>query len=285
MDQMIASSVVAANSSVQSNLIDRTGEAVNQFSSEILGYAIILAAIGTITMALIELYKSMMNSRLHFHKKRVRAWLNADRDPDAYSEMMSIATGNPIKDDFLTSHSVRITNKAMGEVHFSDVIFDQPTEKMMGQFQSAANIVMDFPARYPALYAFLTGSVSANRLHEDARQWVDYCAMASNGMAYEGYGEKKLGREASQSRARLANLVARKLDGFQNETQYLWAEYNQRAAVVLGSIIMYSVLKNSDAGDHLGPLAIALLSVIGGMVSPFAKDVVSALSGLNAKRK
>lgn len=284
MSEVIASAVPATNAT-------SAGDVVNYISGTMLDYAILLAAIGTITMAIIELYKSVRNSRLHFHKKRTWLWLHADNDSTAYSEMLSLATGHPIKDTFVTPQTVGFARSAIGEVHFSDVIFDQPTDKMMGQMQAAVNIVLDFPNRYPALYAFLTGSESARILHEDAQLWLTYCNKVSTGVVANGIGaeeNKQLGRDAAQARARLANLVARKLDGFQNETQYLWAEYNQRASVVIGTVFLLYVLTHFEAtysGKPLGIGAILLLSVFGGMISPFAKDIVSALSGLNAKRK
>ncbi len=281
MDSVIASAVQAASTPT-------AGDVVNNFSGLILNYAILLAAIGTITMAIIELYKSVSNSRLHFHKNRTRVWLQADQNPEAYSEMLSLATGHPLREAFLEKQSVGFARAAIGEVHFSDVIFDQPADKMLGQMQAAVNIVLDFPQKYQALYAFLTGSESANKLHDDAQLWMEYCgkvsAGASAGITWKE-DDKQLGRDAAQARARLANLVARKLDGFQNETQYLWAEYNQRASVIIGTAFLLYVLSQVDSARNLGWMGILLLSVFGGMISPFAKDVVSALSGLSAKRK
>ena len=281
MDPVMVSAVQAASATTAADI-------VNKFSEAALSYAVLLAAIGTITMAVIELYKSVRNSRLHFHKKRTRLWLRADEDPTAYSEMLSLATGHPLKETFTRTQTVGFAKLATGEVHSSDVIFDQPTDKMMGQLQAAVNIVLDFPRKYKALFAFLTGSESANMLQDDAQLWMEYCSKSSAGASTSESGkeeDKLLAREAAQARARLANLVARKLDGFQNETQYLWAEYNQRASVAIGTAFLLYVLPQVDSAKHLGWLGIVILSVCGGMVSPFAKDIVTALSGLNAKRK
>jgi len=89
-------------------------------------------------------------------------------------------------------------------------------------------------------------------------------------------------RGAAQARARLGNLVSRKLDVLQNEIEFDWARLNQLWSVAGGGTLLAWILLNQK--PHLSPDMVVLLSLLGGLVAPFAKDVVSALTSLRARR-
>ena len=103
---------------------------VDGFASNILAYAVLLAAIATITMALLELVKALpfVTARLRYHRRRVQRWMNEEKQ--AYDELLILAVAG---------------------VNSADALFDQPTDKMMGQLQAAANVALDFPARFLSL--------------------------------------------------------------------------------------------------------------------------------------
>lgn len=244
---------------------------VEQFSQNILKYAVLLAAIGTVTMALIELLKSVFDVRMRYNRWRIRKW--AGTDVVAELEGMCVGSAKP-------QGAPSLLGRVAGEIEFSGVLYDQPAEKMMGQLQAAANLALDFPYRYDRLYRFLTGTRA--ELAGDAKLWHDYAKAVAEGKARE-----EDARLATQARARLGMLVTRSLDSFQNETQYLWAELNQRIAVVsAAAFIFWLLFVMPDTKEWKFDLVRAvILAFVGGLVAPFAKDVVSALSGLTARTK
>jgi hypothetical protein len=236
---------------------------VGGFTANILAYAVLLAAIATIIMALLELTKALLHLRLFYHRYMISKWLNDDQ---RYNELLILAVGE--KDD-------------------SSMLFDQPTDKLMGQIQAVANVVMDFPHLYPALYEFLThipqagSSLSGEKA--DSKIWSEFSRHVSS-LQERDKQELQL---ATQARARLDHFVARKLDAFQTKTEYKWARLNQLVSVVGSAIFICALLvklEESKAvkGDYSAS-QIFLLSAFGGMLAPFAKDVVSALSNLRAK--
>lgn len=251
--------------------LDAITTAIEGMAHDITAYALILAAVGTLTMALLELLKSVADARMRFNSWRIRKWLPAD----ALDELQLLATG---------SAEPRKPRRAIqgfvtGEILRTDVLYDQPVEKMMGQIQAAANMALDFPHLYSELYQFLANPLAASEQSDDAKQWLAYAQAVAENTQQSG----DVARAATQARARIGNIVARKLDAFQTETQYLWAEYNQRAAVVCaGAFLCYLLVGVVHMENTLKVIA---LSVFGGLVAPFAKDVVSALSGLTAKAK
>jgi hypothetical protein len=234
--------------------------------ANILAYAVLLAAIATIAMALLELLKAVSRVRLLYHRWMIKRW-----SEQAYPELLLLT---------------------VTEVDSAGALFDQPTDKMMGQVQSAANVALDFPEIYPTLYAFLTrtpASVAARRetgvgessgKAEDAQVWRQYSRTLDN----DRRSDESLpegAQAAMRARARLDHFVTRKLDAFQTRTEYIWARSNQLVATIGCGVLIYYVLDASRL--ELTPTQFFFLIVFGAMLAPFAKDVVTALTGLRAR--
>lgn len=238
---------------------------VDGFAANIVAYAVLLAAVATITMALLELAKAVGRVRLVYHRRMVAQWVGAE----AYHELLQLA---------------------VAEVESAGALFDQPTDKMMGQIQSAANVALDFPELYPSLYGFLTRaprSAAAQKetgggrsvgTTEDAMVWREY----SRTLDLDRRGDEALppgAQAAMRARSRLDHFTTRKLDAFQTRTEYIWARANQLVAVVGCGAFILVILSSI-------PLSLpqkVMLAAFGGMIAPFAKDVVSALGGLRAR--
>lgn len=233
---------------------------VESVAGQILDYALLLAAIGTLTMALLELLKGVFFARKFFHRWYVERWLAAASHPEeTRTELLALAAGGAGN---------------------ANVLYDQPTAKMMGQIQAAANVALDFPDRYPRLYALLAATPGGG---DDQKHWREFSEKRMNGRARRTAGKDDAeARQALQARARLGNLVARKLDALQNRMEHDWARLNQTVAIVGGGAILGMLLSSVQPAMPLESLVV--VSVLGGMVAPFAKDVVSALTGLRARR-
>lgn len=232
------------------------GKFIEGVSGRVLDYAMVLAAVGVLAMALLELLKSLLRLRKHYHASRIRGWI---RDWSVYRSLLALAVG--------------------GEDN-AGALFDQPTAKMMGQIQAAANIAIEFPESYPEFFHFMTALPEHQAAKDDVEKWTAYAARAARGgINKENMADQQLIRNGTQARARLDHLVARKLDAFQTTTEYRWTLLNQAVSVALGTLVLWYVLAQLKA-----PGAAYVIAVVGGMVAPFAKDVVSALSGLRATR-
>lgn len=243
---------------------------IEAISNQTLDYALLLAAIGTLSMAFIELAKGLTAFRRHFHRRELARWMP---EPDCRREVLVLAAG--------------------GEQN-ADVLFDQPTERMLGQIQAAANLSLEYPDRYPHAYAFFTREDLQTTLAQtggapdDSQCWADFAERT----AREGYAtdeaqrlkQESEGRAAQQARVRLGNLIARRLDMFQNRTQYRWARLNQLISIAAGAALTaYALTRANDVNNTGDWLALVLLSLLAGMLAPFAKDVVAVISGLRAR--
>jgi len=247
---------------------------IDPFVRYILDYLIVIAAIATITMALLELAKALFRLRYLFHKWCVTTWV-----------------GNPF-----TLNELLILSAS--DVQTAGALLDQPTDKMMGQIQSAANVAVDFPDLYSNFYSFLTRvprSEAAARIAggittpesgtPDSDVWRNFITKASPTPSEQSGPDEEV-VAATRARARIDHFITRKLDAFQTRTEYLWARANQAISVAGAAVFIFVLLRSpSTTGVYVPSVARAIfLSIFGGMIAPFAKDVVAALSGLRARR-
>jgi len=243
---------------------------IEAISNKTLDYALLLAAIGTLTMAFIELIKGLTAFRRHFHRCELTRWMP---DHNTRRELLVLAAG--------------------GEEN-AEVLFDQPTERMLGQIQAAANLSLEYPDRYPLVYKFFTQEDARSKIErksdmtDDSDFWESFATRTMR----EGFSsneaqrlkQERDGRTAQQARARLGNLIARRLDMFQNRTQYRWARLNQLISIITGATLTaYALASTNKIDSPKDFIALVLLSLLAGMLAPFAKDVVAAISGLRAK--
>jgi hypothetical protein len=242
---------------------------IDRLVENTLTYSLLLAAIGTLSMAFIELVKGVTGLRRHFHRRQFNRWM---QDPASRKETMILTTGG---------------------MRYENVLFEQPIERMLGQIQAAANLSLEFPDRYPHAYAFFAKEdlevkkmQTAARHKPDSELWADFAERTARAgvTAKAGQRLEEESRAAQQARVRLGNLIARRLDAFQNRTQYLWARGNQLAAVTTAALLTaYVLTRNKDMTGPEDVIALVCVSLLAGMVAPIAKDVVSAISGIRTK--
>src|SRR5947209_16183211 len=120
----------------------------------ILKWAVVLAAVATIVMALLEAAKAVMRLRFLYHWAFVRSWLG----PTAFAELKALTLGR---------------DKRPGP------LLDQPTDKLMAQVQASSNLALDFPIAFPGLYEVLTQGAAGNSL--DAATWRDFSQKVESG--------------------------------------------------------------------------------------------------------
>jgi hypothetical protein len=147
---------------------------------------------------------------------------------------------------------------------------------MMGQIQEAADIALSNPFVYEELYLFLTQGAR----EDDISNWQRESELVPD--------EKSQDRQAMKERvdayARLSKLVKRRLDSLQITISYQWRSRNQRYSITLGGAILFVCLAyieiSASTWAMINPLIwlrIFAVSLLGGIVAPVAKDLVTAL--------
>jgi hypothetical protein len=282
----------------EQGVFSKVGDVVNGQGGRVLGYALTLAAVGTLAMALVEITKSVLRLQLRYNRWSVQRWTRGA--PRALWKLMAAlpsfraTTPSRAFDDANATLSELLLLSAGGHDE-ANALFDQPVEKMMGQIQAAVNVAMDFPQEYPHLYGFITKIPNdywlhgaANNTSQDDVRWaqgmdkVHRIRTSPPQSAPLDPATLSEAQASAQARARLNNLVARRLDAFQNETQYFWMRLNQWAATILGTVIFAIALHTAD--DSLSWIVLILLSIPAGVVAPFAKQLSTSLMSFGGKK-
>ncbi len=261
--------VVALLASTPSLAADESTQAtvtkISDFAQLALNYAGVLTAAGTVSMALVELIKGLFDLRRRFQQSKLNQWLKGEA-PDVRSELLYLSIGDKKHDNILCG---------------------QPLDKMMGQIQAAARIALDYPNEFPALFAFLCktdfekAAPSTHVAFKDRAIWTTHAKTHRSivAPAPTSPAQTAAASDAAQARSRLANLVSRKLDGFQLRTQFWWDRSNQTFSIGVSCGLLGTALYEQGMG-----LAASLgLGLLGGLIAPFAKDFSQSLSKFASK--
>ncbi len=242
-------------------------DAVDRQSGKFLGWFAVLVAVSTLAMALAEVVKAVFDLRRHFHQWRLQRWLG-ERHAEVLPELLYLAIGT-------RDHE--------------SVLCGQDLPKMMGQMQAAARVALDYPEHFPKLYGFLVSTDVGAAVHpsdKDPETWSRSARHSRAGGVTPGVADAAPppspadAAQAAQARARLSNLVSRKLDGFQLRTEYWWARDNQLLATVISIVVMWNAVgMASPDADWVLKL---MLGLLGGLLAPFMKDLTQFVSAVKS---
>ena len=292
---------------------DAVAKALSELASQLGIYVAVLAGTSGLAVALMEAYKKLFSIRGKFHRTAIIRWLSErpDRIPGELASTISSSgasqyavqdkRGAPAGYDpgvayaelfHLTSGQRQPSRpQPRGGINqwrgIDRAVFELDTAKMMSQVQDAADAVLNSPALYPQLYAFLTRGVPA----ADANSWKTYLANPN---------APAPSKKESDLYGRVRLLMRRQLDAFQCVTANRWEELNQLWAVVVGAVILFvalliaadhktteafmpwqSMLDGIDAVNKTsGWAGVILKSLFGGALAPIAKDLLNSLSVL-----
>lgn len=267
---------------------------VTSFADYLLTYLLALAAVGALAMALIELWKKLRDTRTRYHVRAVTEWMESIPNPAhdkrtaakdmphkpsaqaAYKELIHLTTG--VSMDKAGSASASLIHRS-GKLGGWNWLKDRPEfalyalelEKMMGHIQDAADIALSNPKLYSNLYFFMTDGADG----DDIKEWYKSADAVPAG--------DKINRAKAKERAglfsRLQQVTKRKLDAFQLYTSYRWGNRNILAANIVGIVVLFAVFVWLEFTNQvqLSYALIVPLSLLGGILSPVAKDIVVAL--------
>jgi hypothetical protein len=285
--------------------------AVNQLTDFLLRYLIPLAAVGAFSMALIEFGKKVFDKRTKFQTLRWIRWMQrADveqdppavgkapkdktaRSPDterALTQLLQLCTGVSTTEATDAARKLFDSGGTLPLLYAwsrspAHAVFALDLARMMGSIQEAADIALATPTQYEDLYLFMTKGADP----KDVSDWLTKgpATMLTVDNLPEAE-QKKVVKEQAERFARLRQLVKRRLDGFQLYTADRWASWNQFAANIAGFIVMFVALlyahwSSRHVAMTLDEVAasftwmIVPISLLGGIFSPVAKDLVTAL--------
>jgi hypothetical protein len=273
---------------------------VNRFTDYLLGYVGALAAVGALSMALIEAGKKLLDSRTRFQALRWTQWLQRSPFetsaisgvaansgatiglPSAYGELLQLSTGVPRAEAIDAAERLLAKGGHLPARHAflrselpAHALFALDLQRMMGSVQDAADIALASPRQNASLYLLMTSGADP----ADISRWYEEGPDSMLAIADPTPKDRAAIKEHADRFARLRQIVKRRLDGFQLYAGDSWAAWNQTVANVVGIVALFLILiwVKSTSATSPGYPTIVVLSLFGGILSPIAKDLVSAL--------
>jgi len=246
-------------------------DAIYAFTDFLMRYGIALAAVGALSMALIEAWKKLFDTRTKYHLRAVLAWMGGP-EAASYAQLVHLTTGSPLPAPEAAARHARLahTHRPMPR-DFELALFTLELERMMGHVQDAADAALRDPARYGALYRF----VASGAAESDVKEWER--------AAYTVDAGKEDAAKRAALYARVHTAAKGKLDAFQLYTTHRWANMNQLVANAVGAVVLFLAMVWTQLIANAGELSAATLllvlplSLLGGVLAPIAKDLVVAL--------
>jgi hypothetical protein len=231
-------------------MIDQVSAGLQELSDDILKYALVIAAVGTISMALVDVIKGLFRIKGYFLRQMTRSWII---DRDARNDLIYLASGQ-------------------NESSTPLVWWDQPSQKVFDQFRAAAEIAVDFPNDYSSLYKFLTDGVN------DSVTWKN---TADNFRLGSVETNPTSASRLADLHAQLSRMVSKKLDTLQVMFEWYSVKMSQVAAFLVSLILLLVLFLRGNAG-FFEALCVGILA---GCLAPFAKDLVSRVSEVQIRRR
>ncbi len=249
----------------------------NGFAKVILDWALLLAAVGILSMALIELIKSVFLLRRLYHKWAIYAWFR--RCPDHRFAFCCWLNQHPTNDKARRE----CLELSAGEFRDARGWYDQPSDQMFSQLQAAANVALRSFPRYHNFVTFLVegsrwGQVKDTPIGQDDGEKMSKLIPTKD--LTDECREGKVPEDLGSGDSPEYFLSQRRIDTLRIYTEWRWARLNQLAAMGVSALllIVFQTPKTKTLADPI------LLGTLGGLVAPFAKDVVTRLSSLSLRR-
>lgn len=282
------------------------------FVGQILNYALLLAATGTLAMALLEAVKGVLSAKTRFHKYSLGKWLNMRITETSRVELDEIqefieehfdlrllerlsnsyeANENPTNpatadqnfrliavNDLESICSGVALNEAtrpglLFEIKEEQAFYSLETAQFTARVQRSLEAVLHNPERSGLLFLMLAASHPRSAIH-----WLNYLVASQKDkivISPEQY------QAASRHLDQLTESLNDRLDSFQVNTLYSWGRLNRFVAMLTGAALLFYIL--TEHFNFLSPVEAAVYSALGGMVSPVAKNLVTALRSITLK--
>ena len=233
------------------------------FSDKVAGkaanLAAAMAAIGVLSMAILQTLKDMLPVRNRFQQWWLKRWFI---DRAAKAKAIGVVEPNIIKAEKDLVRLATAGDRA--------AFYDLAIEQMCGQMNAAAQVVLEYPADHDDLLRCLAALADKNDLDVLLDKTVR---------------EKVAPKTQAQvdARTRVIHQVQRSIDGFQISAGFRWKWILQVVSFAISFALIFvgfSMHAGADGLrlDHVGSYILA--GLLGGFLAPVARDLVAALQKL-----
>lgn len=226
-------------------------------------WAVLLTAIGTVSMALLQTAKNVFPLRSWFQRGRLHRWIlvaaSASTGPEvctskAETDLISLATSGD-----------------------EEAFYNLPVEDLCTQIRNAVPVILDYPNLHKDLFCCLASKASADDIQRLLEPPPPETFLKRGEHSTDE--EKHAIREYAAAKTRLAAQVRCSIDAIQTSIGFRWKYFLQLASLVLSAIIGVIALHLGAGPDHTLPTveATIMIGLLSGFLAPVARDLVAAI--------
>jgi hypothetical protein len=296
---LIASACLAAQTPVAGTESMSPFTEVSQGIKEIANWlwpiAISMAAVGTLSMALIQFAKDLGGWRRSFQTRQVREWLRAKRGKfsaraQSFQPPQHYFTGGftPSEEDsrqleldvFKVDHAKAEEDLIQLATAGDDAAFyDLPTEQLAGQMNAAMQAALDYPAAHRDLLWCVAHLAEPEDIVSLLVPPRDLLEQNRQKLAPR---QRKPVDQFVGARNRIAHQIQRAIDGLQIAMGASWKRrmqlWSMGLSAVLGVLALWVATHRFTPVPSLGMFL--LTGILAGFLAPVARDLVAALRSL-----
>ncbi len=250
-----------------------------------------IAAVGVLSMAIIQTIKDMLPVRNWFQQFFVRRWMQQKAN-DSRNETISWLRGGG--SEWFSEEGERTDPRAqmakfergpdwavaerdlfkLATDGDDKALYDLPIEQLCGQINAAAQVVLDRPADHPDLMLCLASVADP----VDIARVMFPPAEAKAARPVDDDEGRRRHDSFVDARTRVTHQVQRAIDALQITAGYRWKFGLQVISIGLSGVIAAIGVWRFAPGAGLS--SVLVIGVLGGFLAPVARDLVAALQQL-----
>ena len=233
-------------------------------------WAIPLAAIGTLSMALLQTAKNLLPMRERFQRRFLQCWI-AFAVSGFPKNQEDDADGAPT--DTALAETDLINLAASGD---SEAFYSLEAAQICTQIRNVTSVLLDYPTMHERLLFCLVSQAQLS----DFKQILsppDH-ELLSRLPHQHSVEDKKRIKEYAAAKSRLAAQMRCNIDAIQASIEFRWKRSMQILSLALCAVIGVVALLISNKGASFADIwGMLLIAVISGVLAPVARDLAAAV--------
>ncbi len=233
-------------------------------------FLLAFAAIGALTMAIIETIKELTPIRPWFQRRALRQWLGL---PPA--SQTAAGSKKAIADDATLEQLIDLATAGDAAA-----LFALDTERLAGQLNAAATLALDYPKEYRSLLKRLAPLATDTDMEALGK-------IETVNLEHVRQHDPKKFNELLGGKARISHQVQRRIDAFQISTSFRWKWWLQLASFAISFVLAAIGLEFGDDttgfnwATFFGSLPVA---VAAGFLAPIARDLIAVIDSARRRK-
>ena len=232
---------------------------LNEITGWVKTWAVPLAAIGAVSMALLQIAKNILPLRSWFQRRHLCQWL---------------AVRNRAKADATVAIKDLIVLAAAGD---EGSFYDSPIEQLSAQIKGAVPVILD----YPKLHRDLLFCLASEADNADLERLLNPppIEIFLKGSHQSTAEEKHAIAEFAAAKNRVSAQVRCSIDAIQSSISFRWKYWLQVASILTSATVGIIALYAGTTPEHAPPTieAALIIGILSGTLAPVARDLIAAV--------